>query len=158
IPPIQERLGERLARLTWSGEGVAAATALATDEEMAAPSVPLGAPVEWVQSAPLRPAAIETYTRCPQQYAYRYVYGLRPREVGMVTRRRSLHETLRTLEERFAGHAEGQSMHGGETREAEGRSVPSLTEALSLFEQRWAATLEREHSVYDNELGDGEQE
>src|SRR5262249_40868600 len=120
LRPIQERLGARLARLTWSGEESAAATALAAYADETAPPVRSGAPVEWMQGAPLRPAAIETYTRCPQQYAYRYVYGLRPREVGMVTLRRALHETLRTLEGRFAVHAEAESMHGGETAGVEG--------------------------------------
>ena len=78
----------------------------------------------------LRPAAIETYQRCPRQYAYRYVYQLRPREVNLATLRRGLHETLRELQERFATAGE-----------ASPQALPSLDDAQALFERHWRAAV-----------------
>src|SRR6185437_15163254 len=80
------------------------------------------------REAALSPAAIETYGRCPRQFAYRYVYHLRPREVSLATLRRGLHETLRDLQERFATPGN-----------APAPPHPSLEDAEALFERHWRA-------------------
>jgi superfamily I DNA/RNA helicase len=93
---------------------------------------------------PLSVSAIETYQRCPRQYAYRYVYGLRPHEVGLGTLRRGLHAALRELQERFAavgpgGAANGGSANGGQS--VEGVGIPSLREARALFVEQWRVAV-----------------
>ena len=76
------------------------------------------------------------YKRCPRQYAYRYVYELQPREIGLATLRHALHATLPMLQQRFV--KPGGSVAGGKTVQL------SLQEALSLFENEWARKLEQE--------------
>jgi DNA helicase-2/ATP-dependent DNA helicase PcrA len=134
LAPIERRLGTTLRRVTWAPARLGGARLEAGGESDdavlgdAAP-IPLGA-AERETGEPLRSSAIETYARCPRQYAYRYVYGLRPREVGMVTLRRALHETLRALE------------RSGMTSDADGAempALPALAEALRLFDANWAA-------------------
>jgi DNA helicase-2/ATP-dependent DNA helicase PcrA len=66
--------------------------------------------------------AVETYLRCPRQYAYRYVYQLEPREAHLVTMRRQVMETLREL--------------GARLRPDE--AVPTAEDARALFERRWS--------------------
>ena len=153
LTPIQQRLGSRLRQIHWTAVP-------------ASSSIPLGATIADGGAAqhldeeetplalwegPLRPSAIETYSRCPRQYAYRYVYGLRPREVGLVTLRRTLHDTLHTLQERVAQVA--AQVHVGQTAEMVPQS-PTLDEALNIFEQQWEAMLERERRTATNAAED----
>jgi superfamily I DNA/RNA helicase len=79
---------------------------------------------------PLRQTEIETYQRCPRQYAYRYVYQLHPREVGLGTLRRSLHDAMRELQ--------------AATGTADDTVPRSLDEALALFERHWHAAVAAE--------------
>jgi DNA helicase-2/ATP-dependent DNA helicase PcrA len=104
----------------------------ATPDTSASPREPTVPPGE-----ALRPSAIETYQRCPRQYAYRHVYHLHPREVGLATLRRSLHETLRDLQERIAASNGAQATRG----ESNETAPPTLGEALALFEQRWRVAV-----------------
>jgi superfamily I DNA/RNA helicase len=103
--------------------------AAADGDEDAAPYEEPPVPVD----QPLRQTEIETYQRCPRQYAYRYVYQLRPREVGLGTLRRSLHETMRDLQVAAAG-----------SPEATAPAPRSLDEALALFERHWHAAVAAE--------------
>jgi DNA helicase-2/ATP-dependent DNA helicase PcrA len=103
------------------------ASVAASDVEPAAPA-----------DEALRVSAIETYQRCPRQYAYRYVYGLRPREVGLGTLRRSLHETLRDLQTRLSPAAPGAAGLG---------AAHTLAEARTLFEHQWGAAVAAEASA-----------
>lgn len=150
LAPIQQRLGSRLRQIHWTAVPVTSARssgATLTDndeverasERASAEEAPLS-----VEESILRPSAIETYSRCPRQYAYRYVYGLRPREVGLVTLRRTLHDTLHTLQERVAEVAVAtETESAGRTADTAPRSL-SLEEALDIFEQQWGAMIERE--------------
>src|SRR5260370_19370571 len=95
LAPVSRALGDQLAYARWEG----VPTALQAAEQ--APRHERELPVTGSE-LPLRPSAIETYRRCPRQFAYRYVYGLRPAEVGLATLRRSLHDTLTTLHAGFA--------------------------------------------------------
>jgi superfamily I DNA/RNA helicase/Zn-dependent peptidase ImmA (M78 family)/CRISPR/Cas system-associated exonuclease Cas4 (RecB family) len=162
LAPIAERLGERLLRVRWESSELADAevqqrTGLSgnADAEGTGDEAILSAlsdaqntsrhfaPTS-LNSALLRPSAIETYARCPRQYAYRYVYGLRPREVGLVMLRRSLHDTLRALEERFAADPQ-QTPAADVIAEGSAQSAgPTLAEAVGLFDARWTALLERD--------------
>ncbi|HLY29436.1 MAG TPA: PD-(D/E)XK nuclease family protein, partial [Ktedonobacterales bacterium] len=47
-------------------------------------------------------AALETYLRCPRQYAYRYLYGFGERQIGLTTLWQGLRDTLAGLHEGFA--------------------------------------------------------
>ena len=100
--------------------------------------VPLGSDGQGQRST-MRSSEIEAYARCPRQYAYRYVYGLRPREVGVATLRRALHETLRAIERTGAATAEDTN-------------CPPLAEALRLFEANWEAALASEMGTPERDL------
>ncbi len=114
---------------------------------------PSGAPASSWDAADTEPAlpvdealpqsALETYQRCPRQYAYRYVYQLRPREVGLGTLRRSLHATIRDLQAGFASAAGGAD-------------VLRASDAHALFERHWraavAAESEEEHDATQRRL------
>src|SRR5258706_2316866 len=133
LAPVSRALGDQLAYARW--EGVPTAPLAAEQASRRERELPLTG-----SELPLRPSAIETYRRCPRQFAYRYVYGLRPTEVGLATLRRSLHDTLTTL------HA-GFTFTGGARPSGNGDSVsaaPSLDEAVALFESSWMVALREE--------------
>jgi DNA helicase II / ATP-dependent DNA helicase PcrA len=91
---------------------------------------------------PLRQSELDAYQRCPRQYAYRYVYHLRPREVGLGTLRRSLDDTMRELQSAVAG--------------ADDPDAPrSLDDAMALFERHWHAAVAAEAAHRDPPAGDG---
>ncbi len=133
LSPIRSRLGKRLSLERWEAVPSAGGAALP------APALEQGAPVrEVISQAPIRPAAIETFRRCPRQYAYRYVYELQPPEVGLATLRRALHDTLDALHQRFLDGAQ-------ESADASGWQTPSLDDAYTLFDHNWMVALAREH-------------
>src|SRR5258706_15096441 len=130
LAPVSRALGDQLAYARW--EGVPTAPLAAEQASRRERELPLTG-----SELPLRPSAIETYRRCPRQFAYRYVYGLRPAEVGLATLRRSLHETLTTLHAGFA--ATGRDRPSGDGESAS--DVPSLEEAVGLVGSRWMPAL-----------------
>ena len=128
LAPIRDALGSRLRVIKWSlPPALTARNGSATrgdgggrkhgESRTAAP-----------EPRPLTISALETYARCPKQYAYRYVHGLRPTEVGLATLRRSLHATLHELNERVVSARPELSR-------------PTLHEALALFERAWTSAL-----------------
>ena len=135
LEPIAASLGERLTHTRWLDRPVvraetplhATATIPARGRDMP------GVERARMPEGPVRQSEIETFERCPRQYAYRYVYGLRPREIGLATLRRALHDTLHALQERLTV---------ADSTEPNGRS--SLEEALGLFDDHWASALRRE--------------
>ncbi len=122
LAPIERRLGDGLARQTWS---VAETSAAETDDvgEVREQALPGLEPAAAVSAS-----ALETYARCPRQYAYQYVYALRPEQQGLATMHSGLRETLRVLEARFA--------------EGDLGAAPALSDAIDLFEEAWE-TAER---------------
>src|SRR5260221_7373931 len=136
LAPVSRALGDQLAYARWEG----APTALLAAEQASRHEreLPLTD-----GDLPLRPSAIETYRRCPRQFAYRYVYRLRPAEVGLATLRRSLHDTLTTLHAGFAATGRDRPSGDGESASA----IPSLEEAVGLFESSWMAALREESWV-----------
>jgi ATP-dependent DNA helicase UvrD/PcrA len=136
LAPVSRALGDQLAYARW--EGVPTAPLAAEQASRHERELPVTG-----SELPLRPSAIETYRRCPRQFAYRYVYGLRPAEVGLATLRRSLHDTLTTLHAGFAATGRDRPSGDGESASA----VPSLEEAVALFESSWMAALREESRV-----------
>jgi superfamily I DNA/RNA helicase len=140
--------GSSVTSVRWPAASELVAAPLSADPDSDAEDGPLigeaSADADSAQREPilpadeaLRPSAIETYQRCPRQYAYRYVYHLSPREVGLATLRRGLHETLRALQERFAA----SSGFASARPEPSVSTPPALSEALALFEQYWRAAV-----------------
>jgi DNA helicase II / ATP-dependent DNA helicase PcrA len=138
-----------VASVQWPAAPSAEPLPSAGDDEMGAvDAMAAGEPALREPMVPsdeaLRPAVIETYQRCPRQYAYRYVYRLRPREIGLATLRRGVHKTLRDLQERFAAAAKddpGPVEH------------PTLAEAQALFEQNWRAAVAAEAAIVRRDDG-----
>ncbi|HLJ81456.1 MAG TPA: 3'-5' exonuclease, partial [Ktedonobacterales bacterium] len=127
LAPIEARLGASLRRERWATPKPVEALR----RHVALPREDVPAP----DGAPIPIAAIEAYNRCPRQYAYRYLYRLRTREVGLATLRHALHETLDALHMRLASPAAGDA------------GVVSLDDAHQLFEEKWLAVLERERTA-----------
>ena len=133
LEPIAASLGDRLTHTRWIDRSAARAE---TPLRATVPAVRADAPRIDQARAPERPvrqSAIETFERCPRQYAYRYVYGLRPREIGLATLRHALHDTLHALQARLSP-----------TQPAEPNGRPGLEEALGLFDGHWTSALQRE--------------
>lgn len=124
LAPIERRLGPALARERWTTPAPAVASP-------AAPALPLELPPTEDGDIPPSAGAVELYQRCPRQYAYRYVYGLRPRDAGLLALRQCLAATARDLQE----HAQHADMAEGDAA----RQFPSRAEARALFERHWAA-------------------
>jgi hypothetical protein len=83
------------------------------------------------------------YQRCPRQYAYRYVYKLQPREIGLATLRHALQAALYKLQQRLS-----------KSGQRAGRGRPEqfgLPEALKLFESEWTRRLEQERHIQTGE-------
>lgn len=122
LRPLQRVLGERLHTIRWDVVPVPVGTDAARSQRFERLTPPA--------DLPLRQSAIEIYRRCPRQYAYRYIYGLRPSEIGLATLRSALHDTLHTL------GADVDTTHA---------AAPAASEddALALFEEAWQAAVRR---------------
>jgi CRISPR/Cas system-associated exonuclease Cas4 (RecB family) len=134
LAPIRDRLGSTLRVTKWSLPSAKTPTKRGDAREAGN-----GARDEFTHESVSEPdaltiSALETYARCPKQFAYRYRDGLRPREVGLSTLRRSLHATLRELHDKLSTDA----------REA---SSPSLDDALALFESVWREAVDGERGA-----------
>ncbi|MFI5275017.1 MAG: 3'-5' exonuclease, partial [Ktedonobacterales bacterium] len=135
--PLIARLGARLRRVAWSGHFdddetlhlVAQEPVVARGRHPSSERPPAAGPDRAVSVA-----ALETYNRCPRQYAYRYVYGLHPREIGLAALRHALHETLGTIRQGEAG--EGHL---------------TLAEALAAFDSSWESEIHRAPSQPNTE-------
>ncbi|HEU5438043.1 MAG TPA: ATP-dependent helicase, partial [Ktedonobacterales bacterium] len=124
LAPLIQRLGADLRRVAWTRRDQPEVVRRAAAEPRRRPREER-LPV--VVGQPVRAGALETYNRCPRQYAYRYVYRLAPREVGLATLRQALHETLAIVR----------------AREAAGDSY-TLGGALAAFEATWEAAMRQE--------------
>ena len=119
LQPIEERLGTELRRVRWTS---------APERANPSPSLRADAHVPQTPNAqvPLSVAELETYQRCPRQYAYAYVYGLRAQSGGLGLLNRSVREALHALRD--------------ETSSA--TTYATLADARKLFEQTWEAARE----------------
>ena len=123
LAPIERRLGDDLLRQEWPA-APASESASATRE----------AEDDYVGRDALRPddetlsvAAIETYARCPRQYAYRFVERLSASDGSLPRMRRGILEALRLLQ--AGGEERDESVNGNER--------PTLTHALERFDEVW---------------------
>jgi superfamily I DNA/RNA helicase len=122
LEPIERALGDDLQRLQWKGAPSAepvspdAAEPDGAPRSTAAPQSDAAPPL----NVPL--SEVEAYMRCPQQYAYQYVYGLQPARAPYVSLRAALQESSATLSQRFAAD-----------------DPATLEEALNDFRARWSA-------------------
>lgn len=139
LTPIEEALGDELQRIRWERDPEPDGQAADSPADQATTTV---TPAD--ASAAERVIALselEAYLRCPQQYAYRYVYGLRPALAAPVALRSAYHDASAELRSRFAAGAQ-----------------PSLEEALALFDERWhAAHAEATSATGEASAADGEQ-
>ncbi|HEX6800371.1 MAG TPA: UvrD-helicase domain-containing protein [Ktedonobacterales bacterium] len=127
VPPLIARLGAHLRRTAWTAhhDDGGELRLVSPEPVMRRASPRTRLPVaEAPAEGPLHAGEIETYSRCPRQYAYRYVYGLHPREVGLPALRHALHETLTAVRERTAAG-----------------SPATLGDALALFDEHWQREL-----------------
>ncbi|MGO8951427.1 MAG: UvrD-helicase domain-containing protein [Ktedonobacterales bacterium] len=144
LSPIKDALGERLLVEQWlysaplaDTGALARASSIRETKATVFTSVPPAGIARVV--GPVRHSEVEMYQRCPRQYAYRYVYQLQPREIGLATLRHALHAALYRLQQRFARPSR---------RAAGGKPVQvGLHEALTLFEREWAKRLEQERCM-----------
>ena len=138
LEPIERALGDDLQRTQWRD-------APAAEQGILLEATPASAEPASPQSDTEPPpyvslSELEAYMRCPQQYAYQYVYGLQPARAPYVSLRAALQEASAALGQRFAAD-----------------DHPTLEEALDDFRARWsaarAAALHQE-TISDQPEGD----
>jgi CRISPR/Cas system-associated exonuclease Cas4 (RecB family) len=125
LAPIEARLGEQLARERW----------FRSSSEEAQPSVRrLAEDANANAREPLTAFALETYQRCPRQFAYRHVDQLQPHGASMTALQGALKRALETLRK----------------RSSEDAGDHALDEALALFESAYdeAQSGRREDDPY----------
>jgi superfamily I DNA/RNA helicase/Zn-dependent peptidase ImmA (M78 family) len=149
LAPIEQRLGDQLARARWEARPESE-TGDERPKRASADGVaqPRETPARrWDE--PIGVAPLETYQRCPRQYAYQYVYGLRPQGAGLGALSRGLRETLRELRERFDSYQTTQGDHDADQAhqppdaETPAATAPTLDDAHTLFERHWTAALDQ---------------
>ena len=91
LASVEAQLGASLARERWQRVTSAA--------ESTRP--PAQRPASTPEGPPLTAFALETYQRCPRQFAYRYVDRLQPHSAGMMTLQTALNRSLDALHERM---------------------------------------------------------
>ncbi len=137
LAPIREHVRAHIAYVQWP----AVATGVPATESAGSREPGRDA------TSPVQIAEIETYIRCPRQYAYRHVYGLRGQEAGLAALRDGVRACIRELRDR-AAQARASAMSG--------QPVPrlsSLSEAFELLERQWQAAAGGEGMVRDELAG-----
>ena len=127
LDPIQQAMGERVAREHWDVTSETAdAAQVVVDESVTLPSRldDSGALFEISE--------LETYQRCPKQYAYRYVDKLWSPAALMSLFSRA---TRRASQDVFRAFSQSRQW---------GSAFPTRDDALAMVEERWRATLEEE--------------
>ncbi|HET9981463.1 MAG TPA: ATP-dependent DNA helicase, partial [Ktedonobacterales bacterium] len=149
LAPIERRLGHGLLRVEWpaiSGSGSIAVRREADDDHI---SHEAAQPDDETLSV----TAIETYARCPRQYAYRYVEGLSASDGNLPRMRRGILEALRLLQGADDGRGEGVNGNRNEP--------PTLDHALERFDEVWSngdTPAPQGQPEADGQSGDGEEE
>jgi superfamily I DNA/RNA helicase/CRISPR/Cas system-associated exonuclease Cas4 (RecB family) len=125
LAPIEARLGTRLARAQWDRP--------LSHQARAPVSRSVGARRAG-EREPITAFALETYQRCPRQYAYRFVDQLQPHGASMTALQSALKHSLGALRERAGA----------------GGADLALEEALTLFESAYeeAQSGRREDDPY----------
>ena len=146
LAPIRAQVRAHRAEVRWP--------AAPAEETMPPTAEPSERPR--VASRPMQVGELETYLRCPRQYAYRYVYGLHGQESGLTALRRGVHACISELRTRMDGAdvanlADRTDRLDG-TLADDGQRMPSLTECYDLFERQWRAAAGDEPLARDELL------
>lgn len=143
LAPIERRLGRDLLRLDWP--------AIRSDErapERAVDDGHISSDAARADTDVLSVSAIETYARCPRQYAYRYIEGLEASDGNLPRMRRGILDALRLLHEEPGDN--GTSVNGNGTSDA-----GVLARALERFDEVWEAAspaaTDNTHEIAENE-------
>jgi DNA helicase-2/ATP-dependent DNA helicase PcrA len=115
LAPIEASLGEQLIRDRWWQETPAGAETIVMRAARTAQAR---------EKEPLTAFALETYQRCPRQYAYRYVDRLQPHGASMTALQTALKRALDGLHEAMASD----------------KGEAARNEALALFESAFDDT------------------
>ena len=118
LAPIERRLGHDLQRLEWSAAGPREG-----DQERGADDGHISVAGSRADDETLSVSAIETYARCPRQYAYRYVEGLSAADGSLPRMRRGVIEALRLLY--------------GDPNENGANGTSALARAIERFDEAW---------------------
>jgi ATP-dependent DNA helicase UvrD/PcrA len=122
LAPIERRLGRDLLRVEWpSVRRDAQLSERVTDDGH------IGNGQTPTDDGTLSIAAIETYARCPRQYAYRYIEGLESSDGNLPRMRRGILEALRV----FHGERDDGEAHIADD---------TLAQALERFDDVWRTT------------------
>ncbi len=130
IESLEQGMGAELARVRWDGD----ASSTAGESQLTLPAMasgdetPESSALERQEALTVTLSQLEAYQRCPQQYAYQYVYGLRPAPAPLISLRGALRESDTALRQRFA--ASGRDTAG---------EPPTLEEAQAIFGAQWEA-------------------
>jgi DNA helicase-2/ATP-dependent DNA helicase PcrA len=125
LAPIERRLGSDLPRLEWPATGPRASS-----REYVSDDGHISVAGSRADDETLSVYAIETYARCPRQYAYRYVEGLSASDGNLPRMRRGVLEALRLL------HSEpDENSVSPDQTNANGKAT--LEEALERFDAVW---------------------
>ncbi|HEX5440362.1 MAG TPA: PD-(D/E)XK nuclease family protein, partial [Ktedonobacterales bacterium] len=120
------RLGDDLSRLEWPATGPRE-----SGQERGSEDGHISVAGSRPDDETLSVYAIETYARCPRQYAYRYVEGLSASDGNLPRMRRGVLEALRLL------YSEpDESSVSPDHTSAKGSSA--LSDALGRFDEVWA--------------------
>ncbi len=125
LTPIERRLGNNLSRLEWPATGPREST-----QERGSDDGHIGVAESPADDETLSVSAIETYARCPRQYAYRYVEGLSASDGNLPRMRRGVLEALRLLYSE-PGENNIASDHSSEN------GASTLAHALERFDEVW---------------------
>lgn len=129
LEPIEVALGAELARVHWEASAVASVDAMSDEQPEAEPTPTTEPRIVSINE-------IDVYTRCPQQYAYQYVYGLRPMLAAPISLSEAYKMASAEVSRRFAAG-----------------DPPTLESSLALFEERWLQCRTDALRMSDKEAG-----
>ena len=132
LDPIQQAMGERVASERWDVTDVPPER---PDAAQVVVDSPVTQPPRLDDADPLFDIAeLETYQRCPRQYAYRYVDKLWSPAA------------LMTLYSRATRRASQDVLRAFSQSRQSGNETPTRDDALAIVEERWRAALEDEQA------------
>lgn len=150
LAPIERQLGHDLLRLEWPATTTGPRE---NGQENGGEDGHIGVAGARADDETLSVYAIETYARCPRQYAYRYVEGLSASDGNLPRMRRGVLEALRLL------HGEPDE-NGVSANPASADGNTTLSRALERFDEVWTAPpaaaaqpsgSEGSHDAHDDE-------
>ncbi|HEX6543191.1 MAG TPA: UvrD-helicase domain-containing protein, partial [Ktedonobacterales bacterium] len=127
LAPIERRLGHTLQRMEWPAVQT---TGTAPEQPIENDHISVG-DARLADDEALNVWAIETYARCPRQYAYRFVEGLAAYDGNLPRMRLGILEALRLL------HGQPEQDGNVTAEDTIAGDPPSLAVALKRFDEVW---------------------